>query len=243
VLRRFWGYDRVTAYFAAAPGGLNEMVLVGGALGGDERVLTLIHSARVMLVVLAVPFWFMLTVGYEPGGAIGAAGWGEASDIAWLAASGIVGYAIGKALRMPAGSLLGPMLVSAAVHLGGLTGSAPPATLVAVAQLVMGCSLGCRFAGTALPAVFRALGAAIPITLAMLAVMALFAWGLSAVTGISPIVIALAYAPGGLAEMSLIALYLGQDPAFVSSHHIIRISLIISLAPALFRLVDRKPAP
>ncbi len=28
--RRIWGYDPVTAYFAAMPGGLSEMSLVGG---------------------------------------------------------------------------------------------------------------------------------------------------------------------------------------------------------------------
>ncbi|MDJ0971883.1 MAG: AbrB family transcriptional regulator, partial [Kiloniellales bacterium] len=30
-------FDSVTAYFAAMPGGLAEMTLVGGAMGGDER--------------------------------------------------------------------------------------------------------------------------------------------------------------------------------------------------------------
>ena len=41
----------------------------------------------------------------------------------------------------------------------------------------------------------------------------------------------LAFAPGGLAEMSLIALALGVDPAFVSSHHVVRIFLVVVLAP------------
>ncbi|HSK41850.1 MAG TPA: AbrB family transcriptional regulator, partial [Arenibaculum sp.] len=50
----------------------------------------------------------------------------------------------------------------------------------------------------------------------------------------------LAYAPGGLAEMSLIALSLDLDTAFVSTHHMVRIILIVVLAPAAFRLIHRR---
>ena len=47
----------------------------------------------------------------------------------------------------------------------------------------------------------------------------------------------LAFAPGGLAEMSLIALALGIDAAYVSSHHVVRIFMIIVAAPLVFRLL------
>ena len=49
----------------------------------------------------------------------------------------------------------------------------------------------------------------------------------------------LAYAPGGLAEMSLVALALGADAAFVSIHHIARIVLIIAFAPMIFLAARR----
>ena len=39
--RRLCRYDPVSAYFSAMPGGLSEMVLVGGAMGGDVRVISL----------------------------------------------------------------------------------------------------------------------------------------------------------------------------------------------------------
>jgi len=50
-------FDPVTAYFSAAPGGLNEMVLVGGAMGGDDRTIALVHATRVFLVVFTIPIW------------------------------------------------------------------------------------------------------------------------------------------------------------------------------------------
>jgi hypothetical protein len=47
----------------------------------------------------------------------------------------------------------------------------------------------------------------------------------------------LSFAPGGLAEMSLIALALNVDAAFVSTHHVVRIALIVTLSPLVFRIV------
>ena len=60
---RIVGLDPATAYFSAAPGGLSEMVITGAAMGADDRTIALIHTARVLLVVLAVPLWFRYTTG------------------------------------------------------------------------------------------------------------------------------------------------------------------------------------
>jgi uncharacterized membrane protein AbrB (regulator of aidB expression) len=49
----------------------------------------------------------------------------------------------------------------------------------------------------------------------------------------------LAYSPGGLAEMSLVALAMNTDVAYVASHHLVRISFVMLLAPLLFRLFFR----
>ncbi len=35
--RRFGGFDPITAFFAGSPGGLNEMVIAGREMGGDDR--------------------------------------------------------------------------------------------------------------------------------------------------------------------------------------------------------------
>jgi len=43
-LRRFGGYDRVTSYFMAMPGGLNEMTAIGHTMGGDDRAIALSHA-------------------------------------------------------------------------------------------------------------------------------------------------------------------------------------------------------
>ena len=49
---------------------------------------------------------------------------------------------------------------------------------------------------------------------------------LNAITGIDFLLLVLAYSPGGLAEMGLVALYLHLDTALVACHHIFRVVLV-----------------
>ena len=237
--RRFAGYDRVTSYFAAMPGGFNEMVLAGGALGGDTRIIALTHAVRVLLIVLLLPFAFQLLLDYDQGArpAIGAALDAlTPADVLLLSLCGVAGYLAARALRLPAAAVIGPMILSAAVHLLGWTAAPPPAVLVAVAQVVVGAAVGCRFAGVGLRFVLGISAAAGGATLVLLAVTLLTAGALHAATGLPADALVLAFAPGGLAEMSLIALALSLDAAFVATHHIVRIFLVVVLAPLAFRV-------
>jgi len=239
------GHSWTTSYFAGAPGGLNEMIIVGGEMGGDVRTIALVHGARVLLVVLVVPFGFMLLGDYDqaarpPSGDPFASLGGR--DIAILVACGVVGALGARAIRLPAAFVTGPMILSAAVHLTGLTASKPPTELIAAAQVVMGTTVGCRFAGVPIRRILRTLGEAVGSTSIMLALTVLFALLLEPIAETSFQAIVLSFAPGGLAEMSLIALALGIDAAFVSTHHIIRIIIVVIAAPITFRILKRRQA-
>ncbi len=134
------------------------------------------------------------------------------------------------------------MVLSADVHLAGWTAARPPAELVAAAQVVVGTAIGCRFAGAGVRLIARTIVAAAGGTLVLLAVTLAVALLLHATTGLPTSALILAFAPGGLAEMSLIALALSMDAAFVATHHLVRIFLIVVLAPQLFRLLRRRAA-
>ncbi|MBT6911968.1 MAG: AbrB family transcriptional regulator, partial [Rhodospirillaceae bacterium] len=60
------------------------------------------------------------------------------------------------------------------------------------------------------------------------------------VTGLDFLSVMLAFAPGGVAEMSLIAIAMDVDPGFVALHHIARIFEIIILAPFVARWLTAK---
>ncbi|HVO14591.1 MAG TPA: AbrB family transcriptional regulator [Alphaproteobacteria bacterium] len=248
--RRVAGYDWVTAYFSASPGGLNEMVMVGSALGGNDRTIALVHAVRILLVVIAIPFGFVLFGGYQRGSA---APLGISLieyplvDFAILTVCAVAGAVLARALRVPAALMVGPMVASAAIHLAGVTASRPPGELVAAAQVVIGSTLGARFAGIRPYQIARVALSSGGATVIMLALTLGFSLALEPLAGSSMQATLLSFAPGGLAEMSLIALALHVDAAFVSTHHVVRIVLIVMLSPLLFRTIrgirGRRKAP
>jgi membrane AbrB-like protein len=238
--RRLARYDSVTAYFSAAPGGLNEMILAGGAMGGDERRISMSHAARVLIAIFALSFGYRWFGGYVP--VVAPTLSGEAMNwLDWLLLTGcgVVGFAVARMLRIPAYALVGPMVLSALVHALGITHSRPPVWLVAAAQVVVGAMVGSRFDGAAPIMVGKAMILAVFATAALLVLAAVFGEAVEATLGIPFSAALLAFAPGGLAEMSLIALSLDIDAAYVSSHHIVRIFMIVLAAPFLFRLLSR----
>lgn len=242
--RRVGGFDATTAFFAGMPGGLVEMIAFGEERGGDGRRIGLIHSARILMVVMTLPF----LVGLVEGTSLGArrpAGpsildAALAADL-WLIASIIAGVLIGHVLRMPAKLLTGPMLASGFVHLMGWSDFVPPSELVIVAQIVLGTGIGTSFAGLGAAMIGRIMLLSAGSTLILLVLTVGFATAVSRLTGFSPVTLMLAYSPGGLAEMSLIALALHLDVALVAAHHMVRILVVMLSAVTIFGWVQRGP--
>ena len=240
--RKVAGFDLPTAYFSGMPGGLVEMVIVGEAKGGDGRTIALIHSARILLVVMTLPFLVQWVEGVSLSarGSAGPSVWdAPLSAEAWIVACGLVGAYLGHVLRLPAKVLLGPMLVSALVHVTGVTNFKPPAEIVAAAQVVLGVTIGARFLGTAPREILRILLLSVGSTVLLLALTLLFATVVGKIMGIGTVPLILAYSPGGLAEMSLVAIAVQTEVAFVAAHHIIRIVFVMGGAAPCSRWLGR----
>ena len=236
--RRIGRFDARTAYFAAMPGGLSEMVELAESAKADVPKVILAQSLRIVTTIAVVAVWFRWVQGVEVGQAPGQAGFAQVAlvDLAILAAAAVAGSLAGVALRLPAPTLMGPMLVSAALHLAEVTRSAPPAELVILAQIVLGTILGCRFTGMRARAFLPAVGLSLGATILMLGLAFGFASVLHGLTGLDPAQILLAYAPGGLTEMSLVALALQAEAAFVATHHVVRIMIVLVAAPLAYRV-------
>lgn len=241
IYRRIGGFDPVTAYFSAMPGGLNEMIMLGHANGGDERHIALAHASRVLIVILFVSLFFGLILGVRSNGS---RTWVPMEALIWrdwlvLGLAAVAGSVIGQKLRLPAEQLLGPMILSGLAHATSLVTVPPPTLLVIAAQVVIGTTLGCRFVGMHLRAIGRDLVLAVLSSSSMIAVAVAFAWAVHGLTGLPMEQAFLAYSPGGLAEMSLLALALHQDVAYVAVTHVVRIVMVIALAMPAFRWLRR----
>ena len=61
--RKIWGFDSTTAFYAAMPGGLQDMIIFGTEAGANPRTLSLIHGTRVLIIVTLAPLF--LAVFYD----------------------------------------------------------------------------------------------------------------------------------------------------------------------------------
>ncbi|MEC8961981.1 MAG: AbrB family transcriptional regulator, partial [Pseudomonadota bacterium] len=236
------GYmDATTAYFSSTPGGLGIMVIAGEQAGADSRLIPIAHATRVFLVVFSIPLYFVTVVGVDVPSMSGlptpATSYPDLKEIIILSGCGLAGFLLASRLGIAFGQFLIPMILSGIVYNVALVDTPLPTPVVTIAQVVIGSAIGAQFRGMRLISMFRPAIAAIGATAIMLAVAAGFAQLFSPVLNISEDALLLALAPGGLAEMSLIAISMDSDTAFIATLHIFRITMIAAAGPALFRLL------
>lgn len=242
MIYRRGGLPKVESFFGAAPGGLIETVQMGEEAGGDAGLMTVLQFLRLILTIITVPLIFAALTGGAVGSASGASLPAAKlaltpAEVCFLIIVGAVGVAVGRALRFPAFIMTGPILFSALAHGFGLVHGAPPAWLVGVTQVVVGCGLGARFAGVDHRLLLRAMRLACLNATAALVITFVFALLLAPAVDEPVAAVFLAYAPGGLAEMSLVALSLNMSVVFVTLHHIQRIILSVFAARIGARLL------
>lgn len=235
-------FDGVTAFFASSPGGLGEMVLLGGTLGGDLRRLVLVHVMRIIVTVITIPLFLQILLGHPIGRVSPFASNGHAislDDLAVLGVCGFAGYVLSKVARWPTGMMLFALLLSAAAHVTGLTQTVLPPWTNAMLQVVIGSIAGGRFAGIQWRELHRTLVLAVIWALTMVVIAAFFALFIALMFTRSFEAMLLALAPGGMVEMTTITFALGIDVAFVISCQVSRIILVVILVPLGYRLIAR----
>lgn len=244
--RRIAGYSMDTAMYSGVPGGVSAVTMMAADSDADLRVVGLTHAVRILVLLLAIPPALNLIghVSLQPR-SLTLAEWLAVpafGDALLLTGAGVVGMWLGRRLHLPNPLLFGPVLLSGALHVTGVTEAAIPPTIVALAQIIIGVSVGVRFGGTSLATVGTNLLMAVLQAVVLLLIAIVAAWLVHVITGYSAAAALLAYMPGGAPELSLVALSLGIDPAFVTSHHLLRITVLIMVMPLLLKAIQQRRA-
>lgn len=240
--QRLWGFDFATSYYSAMPGGLQDMLLFGEEAGGDVRALSLIHATRVMVIVVALPFilkgYWGVDLSNPPGVPASTL---PMSQLALMVFAGLAGWQIAKRVGLFGASILGPMILAAGLALTGLLQHRPPAEAIWAAQFFIGMTVGTKYTGVTGQEVRRDVAAALGFCVILLILAAAFVQTIHLFALAPPMEALLAFAPGGQAEMTVLALIAGADIAFVIAHHVLRIVTVILGAPIAARLFSPSP--
>lgn len=225
-----------TAFFSLMPGGVIEMANIGGAHGADRTTIATLHAIRVALVVGILPVSLTLLFPSVD----------KAFDIILLSptslmivlAVALLGGFIGAKVKLPASWLLGALLAVAALTASGQVTGQIAEPLMAVAQIIVGMSLGAKFQRERLRHLPRAMAVGTGALLVIILMMALLGILLSQILPIVAPVMVLALSIGGLAEMVLTARYLEIDMAMVAAFQATRAILVNSFAGAIWNRFD-----
>lgn len=244
---RVCGFDRITAFYAAMPGGLQDMVLFGKEAGGDVRALSLVHATRILVIVTLAPMILVFGFGASLSNPIGApAATLPPGELAIMVVAALVGWKGGARIGLFGASILGPLILTAILSLADVIHTRPPAEAILAAQFFIGMTIGVYYVGITLAELRRDVLAGIAFMVLLATLAAAFTELVVLLDLARPIEAFLAFSPGGQAEMTVLAIVAGAELGFVIVHHVTRIVLVITLAPIVARwgAVSRgKPPP
>lgn len=244
-LVRTVGLDPPTAALGMVAGGASGIVGMADELGADDRLVAVMQYLRVLVVVLLTPVVVAVTFA-QPGAGQGGASpdsaplLGHGGDWALTAAALGLGAVAAILTRIPAGSLLGPMIAAAALTLA-VDDFQVPAIVREPAFAAIGLQVGLRFT----PALVRQAGRLLVPTLLCIAGLLAACFGLAlalrATADVTLLDAYLATTPGGLYAVLAAAFGTGADTTFVIAVQTLRLFVMILLAPLAVRaLLSRR---
>jgi uncharacterized protein len=232
-----------TAVWGSTPGAASAMVLMADAFGADARLVAFMQYLRVIFVSIAAAVIARLWVDTS-GVSAPRTVWFPPID--WLAfvstiAIAAIGGIAGRAIRLPAGTFLGPMILGTALHLGGSVPLQLPQWLLAVSYALIGWSIGLNFTRTILLHAARALPQIIASIIVLIAFCAALGFAMSRMLGIDPLTAYLATSPGGMDSVAIIAAASNRvDISFVMALQTARFMIVLIAGPPLARLLARR---
>lgn len=240
--RRVCGMDHPTAYYGAMPGGMQDMLAFGEEAGANLRALSLLHATRVLAIVSLAPFIMEAVWGVSLEGPLGdSAADIPAAELAVMAAAGLLGWWLAKAVGLFGAPIIGPMVATAAVSLAGLVEHRPPAEALLAAQFFLGLQAGAEYVGVTMRELRHDVLSALGYCVLLAGISLVFAEIVITIGAAPPMEAFLAFAPGGQSEMAILAIVAGADLAFVVTHHLVRLVVVIIGAPIVARLVRHEP--
>jgi uncharacterized protein len=245
-LKRLPGWSRETALFASLPGALSLTLTVAATTNADIRRIAVVQIFRVFVLVALLPP--VLAAGGLRMVASSFAHFDPPWMLCLLLAGGLATGLVFERLRIGSGMLLGALAFSATLHATSVAPGRLPAWFQMSGQICVGAWMGSRFVGFDWRLLGHSLRAAIGAFVLSLMISASFAYLTTLTLSIPFADTIVAFAPGAVEAMTVLAFALGLDPLYVGSHHLARFIVISLAAPLLLRSHflqgnDRRHAP
>ena len=240
-LQKFSGYNEKTSIFSGAPGGLGPLLILAEYEKSDLSQVATAHLIRLIIIITLFPFF---VVNFSPTEAMEITKFNYMDQnhlnlLILLIGSIILIYIFDK-IKVPAPLLAGALVASGILQITEIASYKLPDQSINFCLLILGASVGCRFADKSLNEVIKNTAHSFVATtlLVILGIIAAVIAGYFVENNF--LTLLLSYCPGGIYEVAVIAISFNLDPNFVAFHHIIRLLMILFTVPVILRLIDKK---
>ena len=239
-LQKFSGYNEKTSIFSGAPGGLGPLLILAEYEKSDLSQVATAHLIRLIIIITLFPFF---VVNFSPTEAMEIEKFNYMDQnhlnlLILLIGSVILIYIFDK-IKVPAPLLAGALVASGILQITEIASYKLPGQSINFCLLILGASVGCRFADKSLHEVIKNTAHSFVATalLIVLGIIAAIAAGYFVENNF--LTLLLSYCPGGIYEVAVIAIAFDLDPNFVAFHHIIRLLIILFIIPVILRIINK----
>ena len=239
-LQKFSGYNEKAAIFSAAPGALGPLMILAEQEKTDLSQVATSHLIRLIIIITVIPFIIINNISSE---AVKLEEYNYLSQnhfhlILLLVVSIFFIFLFDK-LKIPAALLSGTLFASGFLQISEVASYKLPDASINFCLLILGASVGCRFAEKTFKEVannsFHSLIAT--TILVVLGLIAAFLASLFVDNNILTLI--LSFSPGGIYEVAVIAIAFDLEPDFVAFHHIIRLLFILFTVPIILKIFNK----
>jgi uncharacterized protein len=238
-LIRMGGWSRTEAVLSAAPGAFSTVAVLAVERKQNLSRIAIIQLFRLYMLLMALPAMVvgsgLVAVSPSPAAVpvIGPAAF------AVLAACGLAGAFLFERLGVASPIILGATAASAILHATDVVDGNLPGPVAIMAFAMLAASIGGRFARIALRDVIKLMPVALGAFLISMGTAMLFAWPASLVAQVPLATAIVAFAPGALEAMAMLAFALELDPLYVAAHHLARFFAVGFGLPLLIGWIER----
>lgn len=237
-LARFSTLDGISALLAVSPGGMTDMTILSATLGANSAYVALLHTCRMLVILLCVPPFIKLSCKKEEKIHLEqqAAAVHPAHLLLALAAAVVCAVCFVQ-LHIRAGAMLGAVLGGSLCTLFGREYHCPRPYTLAL-QVGAGMFTGAMVTSEIILRIPSLWLAVLCVAATVWIYLLLNGWLMRRCFGMSKMTSMLSCVPGGLSDMTLLAEELGGDLPTVATLQTLRLFSVIVIVPNLVPLVE-----
>jgi len=239
-LQKFSKYEKKTSIFSAAPGALGPLMILAEDQKTDLSHVATSHLIRLIIIVTVFPFFVNSYYDADLGEFVQETLKNQnISNLLILIIFSIILILIFDRFKVPAALLSGTLVASGLLQITEIASYQISPKIVDYCLLILGASVGCRFADKTFNEVAKNAFHSFIATFLLVLLGVIAAFAASLVIDKNFFTLLLSYCPGGIYEVAVIAIFFNLDPEFVSFHHIIRLLMILFIVPVILRFLQK----